>query len=92
MPMGLYVEATFLGRQVDEVVELPRGALRGRDVVAVIDADERLSLRKVSVLRVDGDRVLVDAGLEAGERICTSPLDLAVDGMRVRVVKSAPST
>ena len=37
------------------------------------------------VLREVNDQVYIKAGLEAGERVCISPLDTAVDAMPVRV-------
>ncbi len=86
LPMGLFMEATLLGRRFDGVVTLPRRALRGRDRVAVVDDEGRLRERPVSILRIEGERVLVQDGIAPGERVCTSPLDLAVDGMRVRVI------
>ena len=35
------------------------------------------------------ETVLVDDGLAAGERICVSPLEIATDGMLVRVAGDA---
>ena len=66
LPMGLFMEATLLGRRFDSVVTLPRRALRGRDTVAVVDDEGRLRERQVSILRIEGERVLVQAGHRAG--------------------------
>ena len=87
LPVGLFVEARILGRRVDGVFELPRAAMRGSDRIFVIDPDDRLRFRAVEILRARGEEVLVSAGLAAGERVCVSPLDAAVDGMRVRVAE-----
>lgn len=81
---GMFVEAEILGRTFDGVMVLPRAALRGPDEVLVVDEEDRLRFRRVRVVRADGEEVLVDSGLEAGERVCLSPLDTVVDGMRVR--------
>ena len=35
------------------------------------------------MLRVDGEDVLIRTRLEPGERICVSPLQVAVEGMQV---------
>ena len=56
------------------------------DGVLVVDAEDRLRFRPVTLLRADRDTVLVSAGLQAGERVCISPLQLVVDGMRVAPV------
>ena len=85
LAVGLFVEASIEGRRADDLVILPRAALRGRDQVVVVDGDDVLRMRTVEILRRDRDRILVRAGIEAGERVCTSPLPVSVDGMKVRV-------
>jgi len=88
LAVGLFVEAEILGVERDGVFVLPRSALRGADRVLVVDAEERLRFRQVDVLRTSRDHTLIQAGLEAGERVCVSPLEVAVDGMRVRAMFS----
>lgn len=83
--VGLFVDATIEGVTRDGLFIVPRSALRQGDEVLVIDAEDRLRFRPVEVLRRDGDHVVLSHGLEAGERVCVSPLDVAVDGMKVRV-------
>jgi RND family efflux transporter MFP subunit len=89
LPVGLFVQATIAGRTVDDVAVVPRQALQARDRVFVLDAEDRLRFRDVEVLRVDGDQALIGSGLRDGERVCTSPIQAAVDGMRVRPVGPA---
>jgi RND family efflux transporter MFP subunit len=87
LAVGLFVDAEIQGRRQLGIVELPRDALRNGDEVAIVDADSRIELRRVEVLRRDGDRVFVASGIEPQERVVSGPLTLAVDGMRVRVVE-----
>jgi multidrug efflux system membrane fusion protein len=84
---GLFVEADITGRLASNVVTLPRAAMRGESRVLVVDADDRLRSRKVKVLRREGDRVIVSEGLATGERVCVSTLEVATDGMKVRVAE-----
>jgi len=86
MAVGLFVEAEILGRRLDGVVVLPRSALRADRQVLVVDASARLRFRTVEVIRVDRGQVLIRAGIAEGDRVCISPLDAAVDGMKVRTV------
>ncbi len=86
LPMGLFVEAEIAGRTARDVAVLPREALRPGDQVLVVDGEGRLRFRTVEVYRRQRDEVLVAAGLEAGELVCVSPLETAVDGMRVRTL------
>jgi RND family efflux transporter MFP subunit len=83
LAVGLYVEADIGGKTIEDAIVLPRAALRGTDHVLVID-DERLYFRKVEVFRADNEKIVITSGLKSGERVCISPLDTVVDGMRVR--------
>ena len=81
---GLFVEAEIQGRKVENVILLPRAALRENDRVLVVDSEERLRFREVDLLRVTREEVVVQGGLKAGERVCLSPLEAVTDGMKVR--------
>lgn len=91
LAVGMFVDAEILGRDVPDVVVLPRAALRGADRVLVVDAEDRLHWRTVRVLRTDRDGVVVSGGLAAGERVCVSPLEAPVEGMAVRPVVEGQS-
>ena len=85
LAVGLFVEAEILGRTLENVVVLPRTAIRNEDRVFLIGQDQRLELRQVKVVRRLGDQVIVGAGLVDGDRICLTVMDDAVPGMRVRI-------
>jgi RND family efflux transporter MFP subunit len=85
LPMGLFVEAEIEGRIAEGVALLPRAALREGDRVLVAAAG-RLSYRQIDVVRLQQDTLVVGGGLEAGELVCVSNLEVVVDGMRVRTV------
>lgn len=86
LPIGLYVEAAIRGRQVDDIVALPRDVIRGSNRVLVVDTENRLWYREVDIMRLENERVLIRGGLQDGERICLSPIQAVIDGMRVNVV------
>ncbi|MEH6584483.1 MAG: efflux RND transporter periplasmic adaptor subunit [Halioglobus sp.] len=85
-PVGLFVQASIRGREVEQVVRLPRSVIRDNNQVLIVDEDNRLHFREVSILRLEHDEVLIDAGLEDGERVCLSPMQTVVEGMRVQPV------
>jgi RND family efflux transporter MFP subunit len=85
LSIGLFVGAEIQGQSFDDVVVLPRIALRGDSRVYVVDAENRLQFRDVVVLREADDQIYIQGGLRVGERVCISPLDVVVEGMRVRV-------
>jgi RND family efflux transporter MFP subunit len=86
LAIGMFVRADIQGRRLKDVFVLPRSALRGDDQVLVVDAEDRLRYRNVNVARSDREQVFVDAGLAPGDRVCVSPLDVAVEGMQVRTI------
>ncbi len=82
LSVGLFVDAEVVGRSVESVFQVPRGALVGADRVWLVE-DGRLVLRRVGILRADPEVVIVSDGLSAGDRISLTVLESAVDGMRV---------
>lgn len=85
LAVGLFVEAEIRGRTVSGVVRLPRNAVRGSDEIVIVDAQGRVELRRVQVLRRETNEVLIASGVSAGEQIVTGPLAVAVNGMQVRI-------
>jgi hypothetical protein len=85
----MFVAAEIEGRVLEDVLELPRAALRGEDRILVVDPEDRIRLRPVEVLRRDGERVIARASLAPGERLCLSRLEPATDGMRVTPLEAA---
>ena len=86
-PVGLFVQAEIDGLKLDNVVVLPRSALRSGEFVLVVDSENRVSLRQVEVLRVYGDEIFITEGLKAGELVSVSMLQTVVDGMRVQPIR-----
>ena len=86
MAVGMFVTAEIEGITSQAALVLPRMALRNQDKVYVINAENRLEIRTVSVLSTSEDRVLVSSGVTQGERVVTSTLPNAVDGMEVEPI------
>lgn len=85
-PVGLFVQAEIEGIAEDDIVVLPRSALRNESQVLIVDSENRLYFRDVDVLRVYRDDVYIRGGLAAGERVNISPLQTVVEGMRVQPI------
>jgi RND family efflux transporter MFP subunit len=84
LAVGLFVEAEIEGRVAENVIVVPRAAVRGGNVVFVVDPEQKLRFRPVEVLRSSHTEAVVRSGLTSGEHVVVSPLDTAVDGMDVR--------
>ncbi len=85
LAVGMYVEAEIAGRTARDVAVVPRSALRGRDRVLVVDAEDRLSFREIDILRATNDAVYVRRGLAEGDLVIVSPLDTPTEGMQVQL-------
>ena len=86
LPVGLFVDATLEGIVVEEASELPRSALH-LDRYIYLVKDGSLVKREVEVLRRDARSIVVGEGLETGESVILTRLDLMVDGMPVQAVE-----
>jgi RND family efflux transporter MFP subunit len=83
--IGTFVNANIEGRELQQVVTLPRYALRAGNLVWIVDDSLHLRNRKVTTLRVGGDHVFVSAGLDDGELVSLTALDSAFAGAAVKI-------
>jgi RND family efflux transporter MFP subunit len=84
LPMGSFVTASIRGSTLDNVVRVPRTALRGSDQLIFVDEESRLRIRNIQVTRADADYVYLTTGVNAGDRIVVTALETPVNGMKVR--------
>ncbi|QYI99446.1 efflux RND transporter periplasmic adaptor subunit [Thalassovita mediterranea] len=91
MAPGLFVDAEIDGRRLENVVRVPRSALRGVDQVFIGDGPEgKLHIRTVDVVYSTDDGAFVASGVEDGELAVVSPIQAAFDGMSIQVVERMP--
>jgi len=83
--LNSYVHGDIQGIDIPESVEIPRDYLRRNDVVWVMSDEQKLAIRKVTVIYTGRDAVIISDGLKAGEKLITTRLRAAVNGMDVRV-------
>jgi len=86
LTIGLFVTAEIQGLAANNIVVLPREALRNNNQVLVVDEDNKLRFRKISMLRLYQDDLLIKGGLNVGERVCISPIQTVIEGMIVNPV------
>ncbi len=84
--VGQFANVRIQGAPVSEAAVIPRAALRESDNVWVVDDDDRLSFRKVTLAWKDRRGMVIRQGLHDGERVVISTLTSVTDGMRVRPV------
>jgi len=84
LPIGTFVAADIEGATIDNVIRVPRGALRGNNQLMFIDGDNRLRIRNVEIVRADADYAYLRGGSIIGDRIITTTLESPINGMKVR--------
>ncbi len=90
-----FVNAQLLVRTLHAVVTVPTAAIqRGAPgtYVYVINTDNTVAVRPVSVGATDGPLAAVNSGLSAGERVVVDGLDRLRDGAHVTVPAAAGQT
>ena len=87
---GMFVRASIEGRTQENVIVLPRHALRGRNQVWIV-SEKKLTFRTVKVAFADAKLVIITGGIQPGEQVVVSLLAAVVDGMGVKV-REAEST
>ncbi len=88
-----FVNIQVLVKTVDNAVVVPVAALRqgsAGDYVYVLNADRTVSLRLVTRGQATVEKVVVAAGLQAGEKVITEGADRLKDGSRVSLAGDAP--
>ena len=88
--LGAYVRVTIEGRELDDVFEIPRAALREGDEIWLADKAEKLQVRDVQVAWREPETFLVRGKISAGDRLVVSPVPSPVPGMAVRVRPPEP--
>lgn len=83
LPAGTFVNADIQGIRVTGVFDIPLEALRNGNQVLIMDQEQRLRQRQVSVIRSEADRVFVNEGLNDNDAVIVSPVAIPIEGMRV---------
>jgi RND family efflux transporter MFP subunit len=90
LAVGLFVQAEIAGPLVRGVIAVPRSALRNNSQILVVDSTNRIRRRDAEIIRIDHEDILIRLPLAPGERICTSPIQVVVEGMRVEPIMTPP--
>jgi RND family efflux transporter MFP subunit len=85
LPVGTFAGAQIAGLYVDNVLEVPRSALRGNGQLLFVDDESQLRLRTVDVIRSDADTAFVAASSVADRRLVLTTMESPVNGQQVRI-------
>jgi hypothetical protein len=83
--VGAYVEVIIEGNGNRELIAVPRRAVHDGSKVYVVSNDGTLDIRPVDIAWRTLETVLVEGGLDAGDKIITSAIAAPIEGMKLRV-------
>tara|TARA_R110002096_G_scaffold257381_1_gene450818 strand:- start:150190 stop:151347 length:1158 start_codon:yes stop_codon:yes gene_type:complete len=81
--IGQFVDAEISGKTLNDVIILPRGTLNQGNKVMIVDEQNTLRTRKVSLMETNREFIVVVDGLSAGDTVNISQLGSGMDGMLV---------
>ena len=92
LPMGTFVAANISGMTVENVIRVPRSAVRGGNQLMIVGDDNRLRIRAVDILKADARYAYLRGGAMPGERIILTAIESPINGMRVRTDDEPPES
>jgi RND family efflux transporter MFP subunit len=81
---GTFVKCRIIGETYNNIYVLPRHLLKRDNILFTVN-DNHLKMKKVNVLRKFEEEMYIDSGLAPGDKIISSPLPGALDGMAVTI-------
>ena len=91
LAVGLFVNASIEGRQIDNALVVPRTALRGTSKVFVVNKNGKMSIRTVKVVSSNKERAVLTAGITPEDKVITSPVRAPAEGLKVETVERTAS-
>ena len=86
LKVGQFVEAKIKGKLLQQVFVIPRSAIKDNSQLMIIDEQSRLNLRQIEILWSDADHVVIKEGLQEGEWLCITPVQYAVNDLKVHAL------
>lgn len=84
LSIGQFVKLKLTGPTINIFI-IPISAFREQDTILVLDHENRLTLREVKSVKRNGQEAWVVSGIEEGDLVCVTPMDIIAEGMRVKV-------
>ncbi len=85
LKVGSFVQAEITGKTLEDVYVIPRVLLRENEYVLLIDSDNYLTRRSVKLAWETDEVIVVESGLEPGDKLCLTEVPYALEGWPVSV-------
>lgn len=84
LKFGTFVDVQFKGITIENVYKLPQTLVNNRRVW-VVDNENKLRIKNVTVLREEGKYFYIDSGLEPNDKVVMTLPEYPLDGMEVKI-------
>ena len=82
---GIYLKAKLFGKKIKDTYSVPRGALIGKNRIIIALENDTVSFKEVTIIRSSREEVIISEGISKGDRIVTTPIPNAIEGMKVNI-------
>lgn len=85
LAIGMFTEAEIQSRLMPDLYVLPRSVVHNMNTVWLLSNESKLQVRTVDIVHRGENNVYIRGSLNPGDMVITSPLDVAVKGMQLRI-------
>lgn len=85
LPVNSYVKVVIEGNPISDVIVVPRHVVHDDSLVWVLSPKSTLDIRKITAARVMPEQLYLADGIRNGEKIITSNITGAAQGLKLRV-------
>ena len=81
LAIGMFVDAEIEGKKINDAFLIPNSAVTNNTSIYSIDDENYLRIKKIEILGVVNDYLVVKGDIKENMRVVASPLNDAEDGM-----------
>ncbi len=85
LKVGSFVQAEIEGKTLEDVFIIPRVLLRENEYVLLVDGENYLARKSVQLAWETDDVIVVEDGLDIGDKLCLTEVPFALEGWPVNV-------
>ena len=87
LKVGSFVKAKIRGAILENVFVVPRRLLRENSFLLTVDENDTLRRKTVDIVWQNDSSIIVDGGLEPGDRICLTDVPFALEALPVEATE-----
>lgn len=90
--LGSYLRAEIQGQELDRLAKVDRRWVHDKDTVWLMNKDNVLEIRPVTIAYRGQHEVFISEGLETGDRLVVTDISAPTEGMPLRLINNSSDT